>query len=68
MYLLITGSVYPTITSSLLGPNTSVSTLFSNTLTFTRNKISYPYSAKGKVIVMCDIIFMFLYSKRQDKR
>jgi hypothetical protein len=64
MYLLITGSVCPNITYSLLGPNTSVSTLFSNTLMFVRNKVSYPYSAIGNVIVLYGIIFMFLDIKR----
>jgi hypothetical protein len=43
------------VTSSLLGPNILLSTLFSNTLT-------------GEIIVLYFLIFMFLDSKREDKK
>jgi hypothetical protein len=32
-----------------------------------RNKGSYPYKIKGKIIVLHILICMFLYSRREDK-
>jgi len=48
---------YSPITSSLLGPNILLNTMFSNTLSFlsSRNvndQVSHPYKTRGKVIVL----------------
>jgi hypothetical protein len=63
---------YP-VTLSLFGPNIRLSTLFSNTLSLCASlnvgdKISHPYKATDKIIVLHTLIFMFLDSKRKDKR
>ena len=57
---------YP-ITSSLLGPNILLNTMFSNTLSFlsSRNvndQVSHPYKTTGKIIVQYVSIFKFSYS------
>ena len=46
-----------TVTSSLLGPNTLLNTLFSNTLSFlsspnVSDQVSHPYKTTGKIIVL----------------
>ena len=56
------------VTSSLLGPNIFLSTLFSNTLSprsslNVNNKVSHPYETRGKVRVLYILIFVFLVSK-----
>jgi hypothetical protein len=56
------------VTSSLLGPNILLSTLFSNTLTlrsslYVTDQVSHPYKITGKIIVLCILIFMFLDTK-----
>jgi uncharacterized membrane protein len=55
----------PPVTSSLLGPNIHLSTLFSNTLNLSsslkvRDKVSHPYKNTGKIIVLYILIFTFL--------
>ena len=61
------------VTSSLLGPNILLTTLFSNTLSlrFSLNvsyHVSHPYKTPDKIIVLCNVIFKFLDSKVEDKR
>ena len=53
------------VTSSLLGPNILLNTMFSNTLSFlsSRNvneQVSHPYQTTGKIIVLYILIFKFL--------
>jgi len=52
--------------SSLLCANILLSTLFSNTLSLrsflsVSDKVSHPYQTTGKIIVVCILIFIFLY-------
>jgi hypothetical protein len=61
------------VTSSLLGPNIPLSTLFSNTLnlyTFlhVRDKVSHPYKTTGKITVLFLLVLTFLDSRLEDKR
>ena len=61
------------VTSSLLGPNIILSTLFSNTLSIysslnVKDQASHPYKTTGKITFLCLLIFIFLGSKLEDKR
>jgi hypothetical protein len=60
------------ITSSLLGPNILLSTLFSNAFNLcssvnVRDQVSHPYRSTDKIIVLCILIFMFLDSGKETK-
>jgi hypothetical protein len=68
---LICSFLHSPVTSSLLGPNILLNTLFSNTLSLrsslsVSNQVSHPYKTNGKIIV--PYIFKFLDSKLEDKR
>ena len=61
------------VSSSLLGPNILLSTLFTNTLSlrFSLNvsdQVSNPYKTTGKIMVLYIIIFIVFDSKLEDKR
>ena len=61
------------VTSSLLGPNILLNTLFSNTLSLRSSlnvgdQISYPYKATGTTVVLHIVIFIFLDNKLEDNR
>ena len=61
------------ITSSLLGPNILLNTIFSNILSFlsSRNisdQVSHPYKTTSKIIVLYILIFTFFDSILEDKR
>ena len=53
--------LHSTVTSSLLGPNILLNTMFSNTLSFlsSRNvsdQVSHPYKTTGKIVVLYEMI------------
>jgi len=61
------------VTSSLLGPNIFLNTLFSNTLSLrssfnVSDQVSQPYKTTGKIIVLNILMFKFFDSKLEDQR
>jgi len=75
-YRLLSSSLcsflHPPATSSLLGPNILLSTLFSDTLNSCASlnvsyQVLYPYKTTGKIIFLYILIFVFLDSEPEDK-
>ena len=69
----LTSFLHSPVTSSLLGPNIPLNTLFSDTLSVRSSLyVSYhvlnPYKTTGKIIVLCMLIFKYLDNKVEDKR
>jgi uncharacterized membrane protein len=67
------GFIHYPLTSSLLGPNILLSTLFSNTLSLRSffnesDPVSHPYKTTGKIWVLYTLIFKFLDNELEDKR
>jgi hypothetical protein len=61
------------VTSSLLGPNILLRTLFSNTLSLcsslsVRDQVLHPYKTTGRITVLYMLTFTFLDSRRDDRR
>ena len=61
------------LTSSLLGPNILLNTLFSNTISLrsslnVRDHVSHPYKTTHKIIVLYILISKYLDSKMEDKQ
>ena len=66
-------SLHSPVTSSLLGPNILLNTLFSNTLSLrssvhVSDQVLHPYKTKGKIIFLYILIPLFLNRKLDDKR
>ena len=65
--------LYSPVTSSLLGPNILLNTLFSNTLSLrsslnANDQVSHTYKTTGKIIFPYVLIFKLLDSKLENKR
>jgi hypothetical protein len=61
------------VTSSLVGPNIFLSTLFSNNLSLcsslnVRVQVSHPYKTTGRITVFYFLTFNFIVSRREDRR
>jgi hypothetical protein len=64
--------LYSPVISSLLSPNILLNTLFSNTLSLrsshnVSDHISQPYKTAEKILLMCNLIFIFLDNNLEDK-
>ena len=63
----------PSFTSSLLGPNILLNTLFSNTLSLrsslnVSDQVSLPYKTRGKIIVLYILVFKFFMPNWKTKK
>jgi hypothetical protein len=61
------------VTSSLLSSNILLNTLFANTFSLrsslnVRDQVSHPYNSRGKIIVLCFLIFIYYDSKLEYKK
>jgi len=61
------------VTSSLLGPNILLNTMFSNTISFLSfciisDQVSHPYKTIGKIVVLLILISKFLDSNLENRR
>jgi hypothetical protein len=61
------------VTSSFLGPNILLRTLFSNTLSLcsylnVKDQVSHPYKTTGRIMVLYILTFTFLDKRREDER
>jgi hypothetical protein len=68
---LLVMQLHSPVTSSALGPNILLRTLFSNILSpfsslNVRYQVSHPYKATGRIMVLCILTFTFLDSRRED--
>jgi phosphate starvation-inducible membrane PsiE len=73
MKLLIMQFLQPPVISFLFGANILLSVLLSDTLSLcsslnVRDQVSHPYRTTGKIVVLYILTFMFLDSRREDKR
>jgi len=62
--------LHPPFTSSLLGPNILLNTLFWNTLSLrsslsVNDQVAHPYKTTGRVLVLCTLLFIFSVSTLQ---
>jgi hypothetical protein len=72
-YRSLSHLLHSPVASSLLGPTSLLSTLFSNTLSrcsslSVRDQVSHPYKPTCKTAVLYTLIFVFLDSNLEDKR
>jgi hypothetical protein len=73
MKLLIMQSSPLLATTSLLGPNILLCTLFSNTCNLcpslsVTDQVSYPYKTTGKIMILYVLIFKLSDRTQEDKR
>ena len=77
LYRSLSSSLYSflhsPVTSSLLGPNILLNTLFSKILSLRSSltmsyQVSHPYKTSCKIVVLYILIFNFLGSKQEEKR
>ena len=64
--------LHSSVTSSLLGPNILLNTLFSKTLSLRSSlilsdQVSHPFKTTDKILVLYNLIFKFLDNKLEDK-
>jgi hypothetical protein len=70
---LLCNFLHSPVTSSLVGPNILLNTLFSNTLSLcsslnVRDQVSHPYKTTSRIMVLYILTFNFLDNRREGKR